>query len=251
MNNPARSIIDYGAAGGKAFPAIVTSAETDINLYTSQGSFLTPAAGLTNLPAGWSATGRKIVVVYSNLALGSFQQMIFDVEGVTPKRYAIRGYSSGAFENWSDLALVLESNTFKAPQLVDQTPDQIYAAGGLAVMTVDFIRNIQNYGWIAGVATINIALPSQLSFMPTGVLLANSTANLTGTPLSGAKHTIYIDGGAAAYTVTFAKTGYLFDVTGQAKSNDTFVVTVPINTMKRIDIMYGAAASNKFFVTVV
>lgn len=96
-DNTADRLMAVGAFG---IGAQRTSTETNLNNYNKPGKYVTPASGLTNLPAGW-AQGVHVIDVSGGA--GFMLQVIADA-GAAGKKISYRTAVGTTFTAWTDLS---------------------------------------------------------------------------------------------------------------------------------------------------
>ena len=91
----ATTLAGYGITDAVNAPTVST--QTDINNYQTNGTFMTPATGLTNLPAGWSQ-GRYFVDVTKTVGSSYIRQSITNT---TSNQTASRVWSGTSWTEWA------------------------------------------------------------------------------------------------------------------------------------------------------
>lgn len=162
----AGNVMTVGAFGLGGDSSVSTA--TDLNTYLASGFYLTPASGLTNLPAGWSATGRNQVIV-SGGATNYTVQMIFATSysgsGGTPGKAAWRWmYTSGDWSPWASFGGVTGTAATRDVGLAATNVMEVGAFGlgnssgaltAVNATTIDTILATGSYSIPTGVAPVS------------------------------------------------------------------------------------------------
>jgi len=78
------------------------STEVDINNYTAPGTFVSPGAGLLNLPDGWNPNTRHVIIVGGGI---NFRTQIISSDDSLGNKHAIRLFNSSSYYPWRRLAV--------------------------------------------------------------------------------------------------------------------------------------------------
>ena len=118
------------------------STETDLNNYTQDGKYLTPTSTLTNAPAGFAASSRRLIEV-SQYALGTSNYIAQTLYSINDNKVAWRVYATASWSEWHEVpymvddVLKLQSTTNGTPTngdiWLDSTSGNIEIEGDLGV----------------------------------------------------------------------------------------------------------------------
>lgn len=96
------------------------STETDLNNYTQDGKYLTPSTALTNAPAGFTTSSRRLIQV-SQYALGTSNYIAQTLYSINDNKVAWRVYATASWSEWHEVpymvddVLKLQSTTNGSP----------------------------------------------------------------------------------------------------------------------------------------
>jgi hypothetical protein len=84
-----------------------TSADTDLNNYTQDGKYLTPSTALTNAPAGFTTSSRRLIQV-SQYALGTSNYIIQTLYSINDNKVAWRVYATASWSEWHEVPYMVD-----------------------------------------------------------------------------------------------------------------------------------------------
>jgi len=111
--------VDYNLSG-----TYEISTETDLNNYQTHGSTLTPSTALTNAPAGFSTSGRRLLQV-NQYGLDKTAYMVQTLYSMNDNKVAWRVYNATAWSDWHEVpymvddVLKLQNTTNSSPTAGD------------------------------------------------------------------------------------------------------------------------------------
>lgn len=136
----------YAAMALFGIGGAVISTEANMNNYLVPGNYLTPAAGLVNIPPGWNAAQRHSIVVSGLGSTGHLVQTMVSGLATTEPKMALRVFNSA--QNWTGWIEFWHSgNTPKQATPTDQTAGAMLTVGsfgaGFGVLSAE--TDMNNY----------------------------------------------------------------------------------------------------------
>lgn len=118
----------YAAMALFGIGGAVISTDANMNSYLVPGNYLTPAAGLSNIPPGWNAAQRHSIVVSGLGSTGHLVQTMVSGLATTEPKMALRVLNSA--QNWTGWIEFWHSgNTPKQTTPTDQTAGAMLTVG--------------------------------------------------------------------------------------------------------------------------
>jgi len=164
------------------------STETNLDNYQNSGTFITPASGVTNLPAGWTQARHVVLVA------GSSSYCLQILASSSSGKIAYRVGASSALGDWKEL---LDPSGFTMSGALDMADNQL-----IRPEIKDYAETVGTTPATTGSVTFNLTTGNVFNLTPTG----NVTIGFTNWPASGkgGSVTVRLKNGATVYSKTFA-----------------------------------------------